>query len=136
GVHGAHPAITAGGGVDQAPEVHSKYKEKEMKNKRTLTIASILFALAAIAAFAIFRYTPGVHAQEPPPDRVRTAFSMLGIVHGQTMRFTVSNTIMPNDPNYPPDPCQVVLNFRNANGNLVRDARGEIIRREQTLETG
>jgi hypothetical protein len=109
-----------------------------MKNKRTLTIAAVIVALAIIAAFGIFRSTTPVKAQDqiPPPVPDRISFGMVGITSGQTVRVSVSNTIMPNDANLPPGPTRVILNFRLPNGQLLRNRSGEVIRKAVDLERG
>jgi hypothetical protein len=109
-----------------------------MKNKRTLTIAAIIAALAIIISFGIFRSTNPVKAQDqiPPPVPERISFGMVGITSGQTVRVSVSNTIMPNDANLPPGPTRVVLNFRLPNGQLLRNRSGEVIRKAVDLERG
>lgn len=109
-----------------------------MRNKRTLTIAAATLALAMLAAVGIFRSVPRTKAQTdlPPPVPDRVSFGMLGITAGQTLRLTVSNTIMPNDADLPPGPIRVVLTFRTPNGNLLRNARGEVIRKAVDLNRG
>ena len=103
-----------------------------MKNKRTLTIATIIVALAILTTFGIFRNTPRTQAQDnPPPQRERISFGMVGITQGQTVRVNVVNTglaVCPCD--------RVVLNFRLPNGQLVRNRNGEVIRRSVELQPG
>lgn len=108
-----------------------------MKTKRTIAITITIIALAILTTFGIFHNTPPVQAQDqspPQPDRI--SFGMVGITSGQTVRISVSNTIMPNDANYPPGPTRVVLNFRLPNGQLLRNRNGEVIRRVVDLERG
>ena len=109
-----------------------------MRNKRTLIIAGAIVALAILAAVGIFRSAPRTKAQDqlPPPVPDRISFGMVGITSGQTVRVSVANTIMPNDANLPPGPTRVVLTFRFLNGNLVRNARGDVIRKALDLERG
>ena len=108
-----------------------------MKTKRTVTIAAALVALTALLTLGIFRGTRPVKAQDtPPPQHDRISFGMVGITAGQTMRVTVSDILTPNDTGWPPGPTRVVLNFRNANGQLVRNRSGEVIRRAIDLERG
>ena len=109
-----------------------------MKSKRTITIAAIFVILAILTAFGIFRNVPRTQAQSdiPPPVNDRVSFGMAGITAGQTVRVSVSNTIMPNDSGWPPGPTRVVLNFRNASGNLIRNRSGEVIRKAVDLERG
>ncbi|HEY0461437.1 MAG TPA: hypothetical protein VGC97_20040 [Pyrinomonadaceae bacterium] len=109
-----------------------------MKNKRILTTAAIIVALATLTAFGIFRNVPRTQAQDQLPPRVgdRVSFGMVGIAAGQTLRVSVSNIIMPNDVGFPPGPTRAVITFRNANGNLIRNRSGEVIRRAVDLERG
>lgn len=109
------------------------------KTKRTLTIAAVLVALAALMTLGILRGSRQVQAQDEvaPPNTVRVSFGTIGITSGQTLRVTVANTNMPNDPNWPPGPIRVVMTLRDMNGILVRDYRtGEVIRKAVDLERG
>ncbi len=108
-----------------------------MKTKRRIVTSLALVALAALMSLGVFRGTQRAHAQDvAPPIGDRISFGMVGITAGQTIRVSVANTIMPNEPNYPPGPSRVVLNFRNANGQLARNRNGEVIRRTVDLERG
>lgn len=109
-----------------------------MKNKRTLTIAAVIVALAAIAAFVVFRNTQPVHAQDQLPLSVndRISFGMVGITAGQTMRISVTNVIPPPVGDLPPGPYRVVLRFLDGSGHVIRNRSGEVIRRVATLENG
>ena len=94
---------------------------------------------AAITGVIILKPTQSTSAQvdvaPPVPDRI--SFGTVGITSGQTLRMSVSNTIMPNDVNLPPGPSRVTLFFRLPNGSLARDGRtGEPIRRVVDLERG
>jgi len=108
-----------------------------MKTKRTLTIATVLIALAAFAMLGIFRDTRRVHAQDqlPPPIPDRISFGMVGITQGQTIRLSVVNTFPPG-PVFPPGPSRVVLTFLDAEGQRLRHRDGSIIRRAVELEPG
>ena len=57
-----------------------------MKTKRTLTMATVLVALAALLTLGVFRGTRKVQAQDqtPPPVSDRISFGMVGITPGQT----------------------------------------------------
>jgi hypothetical protein len=63
---------------------------------------------------------------------------MVGITRGQTMRLNVVNLTDPPEPDrqLPPDPCRVVLSFRNAQGQPFRNSDGQIIRRTVELQAG
>jgi hypothetical protein len=111
-----------------------------MKIKRTLSITAIIMTSAAITTFVIFRNTQNVQAQDtqPLPAVQRISFGMVGITAGQTARLSIANTIMPNDSLFSPDTGQrrVSLSFRDINGNLIRNAKGEVIRRSVDVQRG
>jgi len=104
-----------------------------MKTKRTLTLITLTVAIATMATFGVFRNVQKVQAFNPQPDP--PGYGMVGITDGQTIRINVVNTNDP-DPNFPPDPCRVVLNFRDADGNLFRNSDGQPIRRVVQLPAG
>jgi len=107
-----------------------------MKNKCVFAVL-VVIGLAVVATVAAFRQPRVVKAQEEilPPD-LRFSFGSVGITSGQTLRVSVANTILPNDGNLPPGPTRVVMSFRFMNGNLVRDAKGEVVRKVVDLERG
>ena len=109
-----------------------------MKTKRTLTIATVLIALAALLTLGVFRGTRNVHAQDqtPPPVNDRISFGMVGITEGQTVRVNVSNVIAQNDSNFPPGPIRVAIVVVNSNGNPFRNRDGNPIRKVVMLERG
>jgi hypothetical protein len=108
-----------------------------MKTKRTLTIATVLIALALLAILGVFRDTRHAHAQVvPPPTPDRVSFGMVGITQGQTVRVTAVNSTLPNDINYPPGPTRVVLSFLDTEGQLLRNSSGSLISRVVMLERG
>ena len=65
-------------------------------------------------------------------------FGMVGITRGQTMRLNIVNLNAPPDADkqLPPDPCRVVLSFRDAAGHPFRNSDGQVIRREVSLQSG
>ena len=103
-----------------------------MKNKRTLTITTIIIALAILATFGIFRNTQPVQAQTTDPEGPqRISFGMVGITRGQTARINVTNISLAICP------CQrVVLNWAKPNGQLLRNRDGEVISRSVELQPG
>ena len=108
-----------------------------MKTKRTITIISIITALAIMAAFGIFRQTTPVKAQDQaPPVGERFSFGMVGLTDRQTMRVNVSNIIAASDSNWPPGPTRVAIIVVNSRGQLVRNRSGQVIRRVVQLERG
>ena len=106
-----------------------------MKTKRTLTIATVLVALAALMTLGVFRGTRKVQAQDqtPPPINDRISFGMVGITQGQTIRLSVVNTNPPPIGDLPPGPTRVVLTFLDAEGHRLRSRDGSIIRRAVDL---
>jgi hypothetical protein len=109
-----------------------------MKTKRTLTIATVLIALAALMTLGILRGTRQVQAQDelPPPNPDRISFGMVGITQGQTIRLSVVNTRPPPHPDSEPQTYRVVLTFLDAEGHRLRSRDGSIIRRAVDLEPG
>jgi hypothetical protein len=109
-----------------------------MKTKRTLTIAAVLVALAALMTLGILRGTRQVQAQDqqPPPAGERISFGMVGITQGQTMRVNVSNVVAQNDSNLPPGPVRVAIIVVNSHGDPFRNRDGNPIRRVVMLERG
>jgi hypothetical protein len=109
-----------------------------MKTKRTLTIATVLVALATFTTLGIFRGTRPVHAQDttPPPVNDRISFGMVGLTQGQTIRLNVVNSLPPPIGDYPPGPTRVVLTFLNAEGNRFRNRDGSFIQRTVQLDPG
>jgi xanthosine utilization system XapX-like protein len=71
-----------------------------------------------------------------PPEPDHTTFGMVGITRGQTIRLNVVNLVTLSDRQVPPDPCRVVLSFRNAEGQAIRNSEGQIIRRTVELQAG
>jgi hypothetical protein len=108
---------------------------KTLNNKSKMIIIAALVVIAALCAD--LRVEQRTQAQNVSPSiGNRISFGLVGITAGQTMRISVVNTLMPNDANLPPDPCRVVLNFRNSSGQLVRNRNGEVIRKVVDLERG
>lgn len=106
-----------------------------MNYKRTITIMATASILTAIAAFAFMRFTPQkVEAFNPQPDP--PGFGIVGITDGQTLRVNVVNTAIPPDPIAPANPARVVITFRDANGALMTNANGAVIRRVVQLQGG
>ena len=105
-----------------------------IKQKLSMTIG--VFVLAGLAAVGLFQFWPRqVQAFNPQPDP--PGFGMVGLVQNQVMRINVVNTNVP-DPNLPPDPvkARVVIAFRDADGNLIRNAEGGILRRAAQIGAG
>ena len=102
-----------------------------MKMKRTLTIATVLVALAALMALGVFREPGKVHAQEQPPTPVvsRLSFGMIGITQGQTARLNVTNSDETRE-------MIVDWKFVDSNGEVLHRRDGQPIERTMTLAAG
>jgi hypothetical protein len=104
-------------------------------NKRNIfTKLSIVIVLAALISTGAVWQIRRVHAN-PLPTAVesQTSFGTVGLSTGQTMRVSVANisliTVIP-------PPCNVLINFRDMNGDLVRNRNGQVIFREVQLDPG
>ena len=108
-----------------------------MKSKSIFEVVAVM-AVGLLSTIAVLRQPQLARAQDEvgPPihlrkDRNITSSGMVGITHGQTIRLNVVNT---GDAICP---CQrVILNFRNADGQLLRRGDGSIIQQEIELEPG
>lgn len=104
---------------------------------RLMKTSAVAVALVAMLVAGAIWEVRRVRASNPPePDH--TTFGMVGITRGQTLRLNVVNLIPPPDPDrqVPPDPCRVVLSFRDAQGQAFRNSDGQIIRRTVELQAG
>jgi len=106
-----------------------------MNTRNIFTKLSIAIALVALLASGALWEIRRVRAFNPQPDP--PGFGMVGLTRGQTMRLNVVN-LTPPDPNrqYPPDPCRVLLSFRNAAGQPFTNSDGQPIRRVVELQAG
>ena len=104
-----------------------------LRTKRTLTVITLV-ALAALGSLGIFRETRRARAQSdevPPPVNDRISFGMVGITRGETIRLSVA------DISDAICPCScVLLNFRDAEGRLLRRRDGSVIQRALELGPG
>ncbi len=106
-----------------------------MNYKRTITIILAASILTAIAAFAFMRVAPQkVEAFNPQPDP--PGYGLVGLVTNQSLRINVANLGNPPDPDSPPDPCRVVIIFRDGNGTPLTTPNGVVIRRVALLQGG
>jgi hypothetical protein len=94
-----------------------------------LIIAAI--TLAALAAIGIAFKAQRVAAFNPQPDP--PGYGLVGITDVQSIRINAVNTAPPGTP---PDPCRVVMIFRDANGNPFLNGNGNVIRRVALLNGG
>jgi hypothetical protein len=108
-----------------------------MNTRNILSKVSIAIAIAAFLATGTIWEVRRVRAFNPQPDPPGK-FGMVGITRGQTLRLNVVNLTSPPEPDrqVPPDPCRIVLSFRNAQGEAVRNSEGQIIRRTVELQAG
>jgi hypothetical protein len=74
--------------------------------------AAVLLGLGALSR------TAGAFNPQPDPP----GFGMVGIAEGQTARLNVVN-LGNADPQSPPDPCRVELQFFDADGNPIAGSR-------------
>jgi len=102
--------------------------------------------LPTLAVFAMIALTPmpaGAQDTTPPPNPERPAlFAILGITRGQTVRLHVANvglTPPPSDQNpvpAVPPRCRALLAFVDGDGNVIRNAAGDPVRRVAILQQG
>jgi hypothetical protein len=110
-----------------------------MKTKRLITISILVAASVVLGILGVTSPTPHVKAQGGENESggfERVSFASVGITNGQTLRVTVSNTILPNNADLPPGPTRVVIVFRAMNGQLIRNRGGDVIRRAVELDRG
>src|SRR5215204_3682034 len=104
-----------------------------MRGKRKLFKATALMALLALLASGTVWNMRRAQAQDtvPPPTNDRISFGMVGITRGQTLRLSVasiSDAVCPCS--------RVLLNFRDAEGRLLRSRDGSVIHRALELGPG
>jgi len=106
-----------------------------MNTRNILTKVSLAIAITSLLATGAIWEVRLVRAFNPQPDPPGK-FGMVGITRGQTLRVNVVNLVTLSDGQLPPDPCRVVLSFRNAQGQPFRNSDGQIIRRTVELQAG
>jgi len=113
-----------------------------MNKQKFFTKLSIALAVTSLISMGAVWQMRRVHADplptaNPLPTAVedQTSFGTIGLAVGQTMRVSVANTVSPNDSTYAP-PCRVLINFRDMNGDLVRNRSGQVIFRLVQLDPG
>jgi hypothetical protein len=104
-----------------------------MNTLSSSSMFSTTVALIAIAATVTIWPGRRVRAVTPEPDRT---LGMIGLARGQTMRLNIVNLAVAVHGQVPPDPCRVVLTFRNADGRLFTNSDGQPLRRAVELQTG
>ena len=107
-----------------------------MNTRTILTKVSLAIAIATLLATGAIWEVRRVQALNF--GREVASFGMVGITRGQTMRLNIVNLIPPPDPGrqLPPDPCRVVLSFRDAAGHPFTNSDGQPIRRVVELQAG
>ena len=116
------------------------FNQKETENMNTRNIftkLSIAIALVALVATGAVWQIRRVHAM-PTAVEDQARFGMVGLTRGQTLRLNVVNLTQPNsNGQYPPDPCRVVLSFRNDSGQPFNNTLSDsILARTVTLQPG
>lgn len=109
-----------------------------MNTRNIFTKLSIAIALVAIAATVTLWQVRRVRAM-PTAIENQSTFGMVGITNGQTMRLNVVNFVQPPpdpDRQFPPDPCRVLLSFRNAAGQPFLNSDGQPVSRLVELQAG
>ena len=109
-----------------------------MKNKSILALLGVV-TVTALTTLGLFRGTRIAKAQDDagPPipihnsDQDPISSGMVGIVQGQTLRLSVVNLSEAGCPCW-----RVILNFRDAAGELVRRSDGSIVQQQIELEPG
>jgi hypothetical protein len=105
-----------------------------MKVRNIITKITVTLSLAAVlTTSAIWEVR---RARAATDINVRGLFGMVGITRGQTLRVNVVNLVTVPAEQYPPDPCRVVLSFRNAQGQPFTNSDGQPIRRTVELQAG
>jgi hypothetical protein len=105
-----------------------------MNTQNIFTKLSIAVAFVALGASTAIWEVRRVLAISPPdPDRT---VGMVGITRGQTLRLNLVDLAIAVDGQLPPDPCRVVLTFRDASGRPLTDEKGVVIRRAVELQAG
>ena len=106
-----------------------------MNTRNILTKVSLAIAIATLLATGAIWEVRRVRAASPG-DPERGFFGMVGITRGQTLRLNVVNLVTVPAGQFPPDPCRVVLSFRNAQGQPFSNSDGQPIRRTVELQAG
>ena len=108
-----------------------------MNKRNVFTKLSIAIVLAAlISTGAVWQMRRAQANPLPTAVEDQTSFGTIGFTLGQTMHVSVANTLPSNDSNTPPDPCRVLINFRDLSGELVHNRAGQVIFREVLLNPG
>jgi len=101
-----------------------------MRNKKGIIIRSFnaVGLVAVITAGASWRIREVRANSLPTAVESQTSFGTVGLSIGQTMRVSVANTYAP--------PCRVLINFRDMDGDLIRNRNGQVIFRDVQLDPG
>jgi len=93
---------------------------------KVMLVAALVLAASVGFAWSVRHANAGA-----PPDPDRLNFGMLGITRGQTVRLNVVNVDASSGPSQ-----RVLLNFRDADGNLLRNREGQPIHKVADLHPG
>jgi hypothetical protein len=120
----------------KARDHFDKGKEQVIKMKSTMKKVLVVISLAALVGAGVIWEVRRASAFNPQPDP--PGFGMVGITRAQTIRLNVVNLSNPPEPDrqLPPDPCRVVLSFRNSQGQPFTNGDGQPVRRVVELQAG
>jgi len=101
-----------------------------IRNKKSLGILTLVLMVLAFFALAAL---PAAAQTETTLPAVQ--FGLIGMARAQTARLNVIN-LPPPDPEYPPNPCVVTLEFLNEQGEVFRDRAGNLVATRAELPPG
>ena len=103
-----------------------------MKTRTSFTKVALIIGAATLALGTLWEVRR-VYAFNPQPDP--PGFGIVGITRNETLRINIVNLAVA-DRQSPPDPCRVVLSFRDAQGHPLTNGDGQVIRRAVDLQAG
>ena len=103
-----------------------------MNTRNIFTKLSIAVALVALLSTGAVWEIRRVRAS----GGFERTVGMVGITRGQTLRLNIVDLATVSDGQLPPDPCRVVLTFRDANGRPFTNSDGQVVRRAVELQAG
>jgi hypothetical protein len=106
--------------------------DTNMNTRNIFTKLSIVITLVAIASTATIWQVRRVRAS----GGFERTVGMIGVTRGQTVRLNIVNLAVAVDGQLPPDPCRVVLTFRNVEGRPFTNSDGQPLRRAVELQAG
>ena len=103
-----------------------------MKTRTSFTKVVMIIGAATLALGTVWEVRR-VYAFNPQPDP--PGFGIVGITRNETLRINIVNLALA-DRELPPDPCRVVLSFRDAQGHPLTNGDNQVIRRAVDLQAG